>query len=149
MTKQRGWLSPDWLGRPETPPEGGATARGTLATMQFVPQGCTAATGCTATGCMAAHEKGRQAHWRESETSPAAICPQHSHWALHTQTLLGTLEQATFTTRSVPQVTISPRAMSMDMWEMLCFPSWKVAREVRLTKRREKRDRWKLTCFQS
>lgn len=36
-----------------------------------------------------------------------------------------------FTTRSVPQVTISPRAMSMDMWEMLCFPSWKVAREVR------------------
>lgn len=28
-----------------------------------------------------------------------------------------------FTTRSVPQVTISPLAMSMDIWEMLCFPS--------------------------
>lgn len=28
-----------------------------------------------------------------------------------------------FTMRSVPQVTISPLAMSMDMWEMLCFPS--------------------------
>lgn len=28
-----------------------------------------------------------------------------------------------FTMRSVPQVTISPLATSMDMWEMLCFPS--------------------------
>lgn len=28
-----------------------------------------------------------------------------------------------FTTRSVPQVTIRPLATSMDMWEMLCFPS--------------------------
>lgn len=63
--------------------------------------------------------------------------PRHDHGAICTHTLVGTTRQVTFTMRSVPQVTISPLATSMDMWVMLCFPSWKVAREVRLTKRKE------------
>lgn len=86
-----------------------------------------------------AYERGRQACQSEGETGPEMSHArlQHDEGAVCTELLTGTAERVTFTMRSVPQVTISPLATSMDMWEMLCFPSWKVAREVRLAKRKE------------
>lgn len=81
----------------------------------------------------------RGVHPREGELVHQN-CLTHSQragGAVCTEVLIGTIRQLTFTTRSVPQVTIRPLATSMDMWEMLCFPSWKVARDVRLTERRE------------